>query len=460
MKKTLILFLFILSNLIFASNTTINSKILDEAKNNTIQLVNMVKYYDGDKELLTLPLGTGTGIILKNNYIITNNHVINEIDSEAILKIGSETKNQDLVAAEAGVMLGVWTKKFVVAQIKGDKWIELKLIEKTPKKDLALLKFPDGVNNASGFEKIMKSENLKESVKVHTLGYPGADGSVSEKAAVQVKYTEGTIKAVTVDKLEGVERKVLNISAPISGGNSGGPVFDSRGLLLGINTFVATEGQNANFSIAMDEVIPLLDKHKIPYIVVVPTKLSETIEYLKENPIISGIIIVLIIVFIILLITMVVFSKKAKKFQQPIIQVIRDSVIKKKDQNSKVNGVGGTVAIKEPKRNYEAVLSFEKGEVIGKVYVDSNNYKTIGRDGSNGVRYSLEKSPNVSSNHCKVYFNRDGSLYLEDYSTNGCMTLDSNGDKIKIHKTTRQLREKDVIYIGSSDNKFIVERIK
>lgn len=457
MKKILVLLIFVFSNLIYANNTTINPKVLDETKNNTIQIINLVKYYDENKkEILSQPLGTGTGVILKNNFIITNHHVIEEMDSATILQIGSKNDNKDLIYAETGVALGVWSKKVVIAQIKGDKLVELKVIEKAPKKDLALLKFPDGANTASGFEKIMKSENLKESVKVHTLGYPGADGGVSEKAAVQVKYTEGTIKAVTVDKLEGAERKVLNISAPISGGNSGGPVFNNNGVLLGINTFLMENGQNANFSVAMDEVIPLLDKHNVPYVVVVPTKYSEIVDYLKENPLILGIIIVLIVILIILFIVMIVFSKKAEELQKPVIQVIKDSVIRKKDSGY----VGGGHTDISQRKNSEAVLSFEKGEVIGKIYVDSSNPKTIGRDRSNGVVYSLEKSPNISSNHCKVYFDRGGTLIIEDYSTNGCMTLDSSGEKIKIHKTTRQLREKDVIYIGSADNKFVVERIK
>lgn len=95
----------------------------------------MIKYYDENKkEILSVPLGTGTGVILKNNYIITNNHVIAEVDSETILQMGSKQDNKDLVYAETGVILGIWSKKFVVTQIKGDKLVELKVIEKAPKK--------------------------------------------------------------------------------------------------------------------------------------------------------------------------------------------------------------------------------------------------------------------------------------------------------------------------------------
>ncbi len=44
------------------------------------------------------------------------------------------------------------------------------------------------------------------------------------------------------------EKKVLQISAPISPGSSGGPVFNERGEVLGIATFLLEGGQNLNFA--------------------------------------------------------------------------------------------------------------------------------------------------------------------------------------------------------------------
>jgi len=51
---------------------------------------------------------------------------------------------------------------------------------------------------------------------------------------------------------------VLQISAPISPGSSGGPVLNDRGQVIGIATFVITRGQNLNFAVPIDAAKALL----------------------------------------------------------------------------------------------------------------------------------------------------------------------------------------------------------
>jgi serine protease Do len=51
---------------------------------------------------------------------------------------------------------------------------------------------------------------------------------------------------------------VLQISAPISPGSSGGPVFNDRGEVIGVSTFLLSGGQNLNFAIPINVVKPLL----------------------------------------------------------------------------------------------------------------------------------------------------------------------------------------------------------
>jgi hypothetical protein len=52
----------------------------------------------------------------------------------------------------------------------------------------------------------------------------------------------------------------LQISAPISPGSSGGPVFNLKGEVVAISSFQLSEGQNLNFAIPVDEISKLRDQ--------------------------------------------------------------------------------------------------------------------------------------------------------------------------------------------------------
>jgi serine protease Do len=54
------------------------------------------------------------------------------------------------------------------------------------------------------------------------------------------------------------ELVALQISAPISQGSSGGPLFNPYGEVIGIATFIAKEGQNLNFGVPANYLKPLL----------------------------------------------------------------------------------------------------------------------------------------------------------------------------------------------------------
>lgn len=89
------------------------------------------------------------------------------------------------------------------------------------------------------------------------LGDP-SKASVGEKVYV-ISSPQGFENTISEGILSGIrrideERKVLQITAAISPGSSGAPVFNSKGEAIGIATFLIAEAQNINFAMPVSLV--------------------------------------------------------------------------------------------------------------------------------------------------------------------------------------------------------------
>jgi len=70
---------------------------------------------------------------------------------------------------------------------------------------------------------------------------------------------ERTLSTGVVSGLRVIEgRRVIQITAPIYKGSSGGPVMDREGRVVGVSTFIMEEGQNLNFAVPSQAVRGLL----------------------------------------------------------------------------------------------------------------------------------------------------------------------------------------------------------
>lgn len=157
---------------------------------------------------------SGTGFALNSGYVVTNYHVIDNAKSIYI----------------QGVK-GNFANKYKATVIATDKY-----------NDLALLRIEDGSFN--GFGSI--PYNVKTSVsdvgeEVFVLGYP-----LTSTMGDEIKLTTGVISSKT--GFQG-DVSLYQISAPIQPGNSGGPLFDNRGNLIGVVNAKHKGAENVGYAI-------------------------------------------------------------------------------------------------------------------------------------------------------------------------------------------------------------------
>lgn len=170
-------------------------------------------------------VGSGSGFaISKDGYIVTNHHVI---DNSKIIKVQ-------------------------ITQVGKNKIYDAEIILSDPKNDLAILKINDDSFNA--FDKIPFSIKRKVSdmgTSVFALGYPLID-TMGES----IKLTDGLISSKT-----GFQGDITQyqLSVPVQSGNSGGPLFDKEGNLVGVINAKHRGADNATYAIKSNILANLVE---------------------------------------------------------------------------------------------------------------------------------------------------------------------------------------------------------
>jgi S1-C subfamily serine protease len=94
--------------------------------------------------------------------------------------------------------------------------------------------------------RIALSSTVATGERVYAIGAP---------EGLELTFSEGVVSSLR--ETEGVH--IIQTSAPISPGSSGGGLFDAQGNLIGITTFQLKEGQSLNFALPGEWVSALLD---------------------------------------------------------------------------------------------------------------------------------------------------------------------------------------------------------
>ena len=141
-----------------------------------------------------------------------------------------------LVLTNAHVVLAADTVTVRLEQSRGEIPARIVLLDLA--RDIALLRAPGPSKHT-----LPLSDSLP-SVGAHVI-------AVGHPAGLEFTISDGIISAL---RTFSQGRRMLQATAPISPGSSGGPLMDDHGYVVGMTTLYLAEGQNLNFSVCASDL--------------------------------------------------------------------------------------------------------------------------------------------------------------------------------------------------------------
>ena len=194
-----------------------NIRVYESANRSVVNILTRSVNYDRFFMLPSNDEGAGSGAVIdKRGHILTNNHVID--DAEVIL----------------------------VTLPGAEQPYPAKLIGRDVASDIAVLKIEAPASELFPIT-IGMSDNLRVGQRVYTLGNPfGFDGTLTTGIISNLNRT-------LPSRQRGREMKsIIQTDAPMNPGNSGGPLLDTSGRMVGMNVAIASmSGQSSGLGFAI-----------------------------------------------------------------------------------------------------------------------------------------------------------------------------------------------------------------
>lgn len=406
------------------------------ARNGVVRIGFSYPYGDSSYTIL------GTGFCVGKagepvEYVITNAHVVTATD-------------------EYGNVLGYPDEVNVIFEdVDADSTVSAKVLKIfTDGVDLAILRLQAPTTLRQQLP-LRSSTEMKIMDDVFALGFPAiADDSSG--------YIPSTVEDVTVTKgsvgkeqyLDG-NTKYLQIDNAISSGNSGGPLLDENGAVVGINTWVAdpSAGTSLGFALYIDYAIDYFNTMGYPYTLASGTAVPDNTDSSgvpaptpalpQPAPTPEG-----LAWYVYLAIGIAVAA---------VAVVVYLMLDRKKKQRDNLTPPSVTVPVSprtDANRGGRQLMSIGQTNALGSKTYSVRGKTIIGRDPASCQIVFPAKTPGISSKHCLVQEIPEGVVVMDAGSSYG--TFLENGTKMEPNKPYSILVG-EAFYLASKDNGFRVK---
>lgn len=357
---------------------------------------------------------TGSGFALGDaggsvQYIVTNAHVVTLDPSEVVGDITSTLR-----ASEVVVYFSYAANSFMRAQI----------VVLNESKDICVLKLPEPTTARTPLV-LCRSSAIDMNDSYSALGYPGLADFIVDVTSIKydtsdITMTRGSISRQITDAFG---RDCYQIDVNIQPGNSGGPLVNSNGEVVGIVTYYVGDGEGSlNYAITIDEMLRLIDRSEIHY--------TLSTDAPAIDPVLIIIIAAAVVVIAAVIVIIVVMGKK--KNRQPAAA----------GAYAPAGNVGATGII----TGMKGLLSDRRYNINGSIIIGRNPQKC-------NVCFPVD-AKGVSGVHCQIRQVNGGYEIMDLGSSNG--TFLGNGERLAPNVPVF-IPDGTYFYLGSSDQLFQIK---
>lgn len=209
-----------------------------------------------------------TLILCFTHLTFANPAVFNKAAGGVVAIYGEESLGSGAVVSKNGHIITNWHvlegQKNIEVFFANDKYFDnpkkIRILKHDKERDLALIQLVHAPRN---IQYISISKKLpKVGAEVHAIGHPDGELWSYTKGYVSAHRKNYSAYMSEESNSEGsassFKGDVFQMQTPIYSGNSGGPLLNNHGNLIGINTFFNIENPAMSFAVTNTEIIRFL----------------------------------------------------------------------------------------------------------------------------------------------------------------------------------------------------------
>ena len=429
--------------------------------------------------------GWGTGFFVGKTgedptYLVTNYHVISDYVEYGSGELVSGTIDGMEVQGRSKIRVYFGANDYVPAyMVSGDEG-----------KDIGILKLEKATSKRIPISLCSPTDALVGST-VYAVGYPGLSDNVIAEPTSSWDVTDASVTKGTVNRIfttEGTGRANLQIDCVIRHGNSGGPLINGDGAVVGVNTWsVSSSSDDADiyYAVSIDEAILMLNQSGITY-----TMYSDTAggtagssgtegtngtEGNITDPVTNGtgtngaeiqpapapssgnggLIVAVVVMAVVILAgggAAVFFLIRKNKSKSPQSGITGSNISYQQPVSPQAPRRDASSGQQHGRGSQGIRLIAVGGYMDGRTYPVDGNEITFGRDVSATVCFPAD-AKGVSRQHCRIFWQNGTLMLMDSGSSYGTYT---QAGKLQPMKPV-PVKSGDVFYIGEKKNCFKIQ---